>query len=399
MSDFKYKAINSEDQIVKGKISALDIDDLADILESMGLELISGKPIHKTLSGISLSPITKRDIFNLCIHLYEMENAKIGILESLNELKKLTEKPRLKSVIEKIHQNISSGSTLSDALSKHPKVFDNLFVNLIQAGERIGNLSEIFYHLQNHLEWQMSIGNSVKRATRYPIAMLIMTLVITSFMIYFVVPSTSKLLLEQDIEIPSYSQLLIDLPNHMVNYGPYVLLFTTCILFGTYFLCKTNHKFKLWISYLQISIPITGKLTKKIDIARFCRFFAISYKNNISVLDCLKLSADTIQNSYLRTQILSTSRIIQEGANITTALSSTGVFPSLVLKMFKIGEETGNLDRSLENVNRMYDREIIESIDTVISLIKPLLLMVLGGLLGWIAIAIFGPLYGSAGGF
>ena len=397
MPEFKYKALNKDNKVIKGEITATNEVLLSNILEEMELELVQYS--HKTNFSIEIvsSKITAKDLIILCIHMKEYEKAGVPLLESLNELHESSENMKLKKIMLKVYEDVKNGSMLSFALAQHKQVFDNLFVNLIAAGEETGNLAEIWESLAIHIKWNMKIKKMLLKAIMYPVSMLIMQMIMVTIMMLFVVPEIVKFLESQNIELPMQTVMLIALSNFFGKYWVGIVSFIPAIYFISATMNRTSKKFRYFIAKLTLNIPIIGRILIKIDVARFCRFFAITYDAGIEILRCLEISSGVISNIYLSSKLETVYTKVEEGSSLNEALESTGYFPSIIIRLFGIGEESGNIGEVLHNVNSIYEQEISDSIELLISTVKPTMIIIVGIIIAWIVLAVFGPIYGSFG--
>jgi type IV pilus assembly protein PilC len=282
-------------------------------------------------------------------------------------------------------------------MAGHPKVFDRVFVSLVAAGEKTGSFAEVFGHLEHHLKWLLDIKNKIKKATYYPIFLLFLMSAVIMIMMIFVIPKLTVFLIAQNIPLPFYTKALIATSNFIVYYW-YVIIFGPLFFyFLVKFLCWSSISFAYQIDAFLLSVPFFGTVLKKLELSRFCHFFAITYRSGMGILECLDTAGSVVQNLVIRESIDMVRNAVTEGQKLTDALKSTSQFPSLVVRMFKVGEDSGNLDRSLENVNHFYDQEVNDAVNGFVSFLQPILTLVMGGLLMWITLSVFGPVYSSFG--
>jgi type IV pilus assembly protein PilC len=391
---FSYKALDKIGNSVSGKLAASSEAELEVKLKQSQLDLVSAKEI-KT-DGFSLfGGVRQEELILVCSHLYQMEKAGVAILDSLEELRNNADSAAIRNIMMDVYDSLRNGSLLSQALAKYPKVFDSVFIGLIRTGEKTGNLAESFKHLEHHLKWSHSISSRIKKATYYPAFLLAVLIGVLSIMMVYVVPKVTKFLLSRNIELPWYTTLLISVSDFMSIYWPFLLLLPVILFIGVKLAKIFFEPARYYVDLAKLHLPIIGPIILKIELARFCHFFAITYKSGMSVLDCLETSNNVVQNYTIKRSIMQAKIMISEGSGLTEALVRSGSFPSLVIRMFKVGESSGNLDASLKNINDFYDEEINTSIDSLISLLQPILTMIMGGLMGWITVAVFGPIYSS----
>lgn len=397
MSLYSYKAVNQQGEVIKGRLTAQSEPELESKLKQSGLDIVESKVVTESNIMSALAGVSLEEIILICIHLHHLEEAGVPLLDSLSDLRDTSENPKLRQVLMDLYDALKNGATLSQAMAQHPKVFDSIFVGLIKAGERTGNFAEVFGHLEHHYKWVGVLRAKIKKATYYPVFLLFLMVGVVAMMMVFVVPKLTVFLKSQNIELPFYTIALINLSDFVGAYWAFILatpigLFVTVKIMGW-----SSPKAAFYIDMAKLYIPAVGTVIRKIEIARFCHFFAITYKSGIGILECLKASEDVVQNLVIKKAISKIRDEVMEGNNLTKSITLTGEFPSLVTRMFKVGEDSGNLDKSLENINLFYDAEINSAVDAMVGVIQPFLTFVMGGMLMWITLAVFGPIYGSFG--
>jgi type IV pilus assembly protein PilC len=396
MSVYSYKALTTDGETIKGRLPAMSEAELESKLKQSNLDLISCSEV-RTGSITFFQSITLDEIILICIHLHHLEEAGVPILDSIADLRDTAENPKLRQVMMDLYDSLKNGKTFSQALESHPKVFDKIFVGLVKAGERTGNFADVFGHLEHHFKWVSSLRAKIKKATYYPIFLLFLMTGVISLMMIFVIPKLTVFLLSQNIELPFYTTSLIAISEFVGNYWAYLLATPILIFTFVKIMKATSQKFAYYLDVATINLPVIGIVIRKIEIARFCHFFAITYKSGIGILECLDSSADVVQNQVIKRAIGRMRKDIMDGRRLTDSLMMTGEFPQLVVRMFKVGEDSGNLDNALKNINLFYDAEINTSVDNMVGVLQPALTLMMGGLMMWITIAVFGPIYGSFG--
>lgn len=397
MTIYIYKAINNDGKSIGGKMSAVNEEELASKLRQSNLELLSSSEQQIGSFGLWRS-VSIKELILICVHIHQLEKAGVSILDSIADLRDSTDSPVVKTVLMDVYDALKNGKLLSAAMASHPNVFDQVFVGLVAAGEKTGSFSEVFEHLEHHLRWVMNTKKKIKKATYYPLFLLVLMTAVTIIMMVYVVPKLTVFLVMQNIALPWYTRWLMGLSDFILGYW-YLLIIIPILTYGG--LKAGSHyskKFTNKIDALKLKIPYIGKILMKIELARFCRFFAVTYKSGMSILECLYISGNVIGNSSIRDSIDRVATAVGEGARITESLSTHGHFPTMVLRMFRVGEESGNMDGTLKHINDFYDREVDEAIDELVAVLQPILTLLMGGLLLWITISVFGPVYSSFGG-
>lgn len=395
MTFFSYIALNEKGRRIKGNMTAANEVDLEHRLKELGLDVIELRILKEKTGSIGRASVSLKDIIILCIHLEQLERAGVPLLDSIADLRDTTDSIKVKNLMAEIYDSVRSGSMLSAAMASHPQVFNEVFTGLVAAGERTGQLADIFHHLGHHLKWVHDIRGKIKKATYYPMFLLALMAGIVSMMMLFVIPKLSGFLKAQNIELPIYTKLLISFSDFFANYWYVLLIVPVAIFIFIKTMCKSSSTFAYHFDNFKLCIPAVGMVIRKIELARFCHFFAITFKSGIGILDCLDIAHNVVDNRVIKESISTARRAVSEGSSLTTALRVSNQFPSLVIRMFKVGEDSGNLDTTLANITFFYDREVNESVNNMVGVVQPALTIILGGIMLWVSVAVFGPLYGS----
>lgn len=395
MPQFKYQALNEKGRTIAGNISAVNELELESKLKTLGLDLISAKEIKENNSFFIKGKIGLQDLVVFCVQLEQLDRAGVPLLDAVGDLRDTTDSIHMKNILAEIYDSINKGSMLSAALAQHPKYFDEVFVGLVNAGEKTGNLADVFSHLAEHLKWVDNIQSKIKKASYYPVFLLFLMCIVVSVMMLFVIPQLSRFLLSQGFELPVYTIALINTSNFFEKNWIYIFSLPVLCFFLLKFLCKVSEEFDYQVDSIFLKIPKIGDTIRKIEVARFCRFLAITYKSGIGILDCLEIANNVVKNSVIKESIVAARKAVSEGNSLTQAMTFANQFPSMVIRMIKVGEESGRIDETLKNVNYFFDKEVENSVNTMIGMIQPTLTIVLGAIMMWVSIAVFGPLYSS----
>ena len=272
-----------------------------------------------------------------------------------------------------------------------------MFPSLIAAGETTGDLTDSFQQLVRHLKWTEALNAKIKKATRYPIVLGIAVFGAAMFMMIFVVPQVVEMLKMIGQELPFATLALIATSNAVQDYW-YLILTIPVAAFVLFRLArKTSEDFAFKTDFVALRLPVAGEVIKKMSLARFAHIFAVTFQGGIEILDCLEAAKQLIGNRCLRQAVDVVKDQVQGGASLSLAMRTTGEFPPMVVHMVKVGEDSGNLEPTLWNVAEFYDRDVDDAVDAMISMIEPALIVVMGGMMAWIAIGVFGPLYSNLG--
>ncbi len=393
MKHFRYKVINENGRYVCGRMSAENPSDLATILRSAGLELVSFKEEKGKTYGF-FNKIKTRDLIAVFIHLEQLERAGVSIIDSISDLKETSDSERIKNLMAEIYEAIKNGSLFSESLNKHPDIFNPIHVALIGMGEKTGNLATSFGSIIEDLKWNMDIKRKIKKATTGPIFGIFVMCIVLGIMTTVVVPKVTGFIIAQELTLPIITLALIGFSDFVKNNWYFIIFSIPLIMILMKILAK-NPEMAVKIDDLKLKLPIIGSIIRKIDAAKFCQFFAMTFKSGLGVIECLEASGSVIKNKAMRKSIIVVKQQVTDGQSLAKAIALTGYFPNLVIRMFKVGEESGNMEAALQNIKFFYDREINDSIDKLVGMIQPTLTIVMGGMIAWITIAVFGPIYGS----
>jgi type IV pilus assembly protein PilC len=282
----------------------------------------------------------------------------------------------------------------SESIAKRPDIFRSTYVGLIAMGEKTGTLSNAFISIVEDIKWNIEIKRKTKKALVGPLFGLLLMFAVMGIMTSVVVPKVTGFLSAQNIELPLMTVSLIAFSNFAQNYWLIIIMIPIIFILTIKILAR-NKNLAVRIDFLKLRVPIFGGIITKIESAKFCQFFAITFKSGLGVLECLESSSIALQNKAIREAILYVKQQVSEGQSLSYAISTTEFFPSLVVRMFKIGEDSGNMENSLKNIKYFYDKEINDSIDRRVGMIQPTITIVMGGMIAWISIAVFGPIYST----
>ena len=396
MEKYKYRALNAKGRPIRGVLGAINENDLFNQLQSAGLELISATPLSKKKSKNRLfTGIKVRDLIQLFMHLDQMENAAVPILDSLSDIRDTTENTAMRDAVSEIYRDVSEGSKLSEAMAKHPKIFRPLYVSLLSAGEETGKMSQSYQQLIKYLKWVDAMQARIRKATRYPIILLVVVIGAVSMMMGMVVPQIVDFIRNMEMELPFATTSLIATSDFFVEWW-WAVLATPVIITATIFgLRKGSDNIAYRIDKFLIAAPVMGPLMRKINIARFCQTFGALYSSGLPILPSIKAATATVSNLALIEALESIQSLVKTGSPLSEAFNGSGEFPSMVVRMIKVGEDSGNLTVVLDQVADFYTADVDEEVQKLIAMIEPSLTMVPGGMILWIAVGVFGPIYNS----
>jgi len=394
MPTYNYVAADASGNTIKGKLTASNDLDLESRLSELGLVVLESK-IVKQRKQLFASKVEVRDLILFCVHLEQLEKAGVPILSSLADMRDSVENPVFRDIMADLYESVKNGELLSASLAKRPDVFSDVFVGLIAAGEKTGKMAEAFGHLSHHLKWNEELKSSMKKAIRYPIVLLLVMTCVLTMMMLFVVPQLVDFLTAQGFDLPAHTKALIFVSDVFADYWLIILGGPIAGLFFLSFMYKNSSAIKYKIDGMLLNAPFVGDVILKINLARFTHFFSITFSSGIGVLECLETAANVVSNSVIKEAINFIKQNVADGNSVTRAISATQRFPGLVVRMFKVGEDSGNMEDALDNINFFYDREVNDSVSNMIGMVQPTLTIVMGAMMFWIIAAIFGPLYDS----
>ncbi len=394
MELFKYKAVNKAGKFIHGRTDAINAGDLEVRLSRLGLDLISYKQVPKVRSNtLTKQGIKRSDLITFCFHLEQLLRAGVPILEALSDLRDSVDNPRLREVTIAMIESISGGKSLSEAMGDFPNEFGEVFVNLISAGEQSGELVAVLVHITENLKWQDEQAAHTKKLFIYPAFVLIIIIFVLFFLMLYLVPQLVQFMQNMGEELPLHTRALIAVSGFFTKYWYLIILIPVIIFMGVFFGIRTNPAFHRKIDGMKLKIPVYGPILKKMIMTRFTNYFAIMYASGITVMDCVKSGEGIVGNTAVAAAVNDAGRLIGEGEGISAAFEKTELFPPLVLRMLRVGENTGTLEKSLQNVSYFYNRDVKESVERLQEMIGPALTVIIGLLVGWIMFSILGPIY------
>jgi type IV pilus assembly protein PilC len=290
-------------------------------------------------------------------------------------------------------ESIEGGRNLSQALAEFPEVFSKVFVSLVRSGEQTGKLPEVLKALTESLKWEDELAAQTKKLMLYPAFVGGIVLLVTFFLMIYLVPQMTGFIRNMGQEIPLQTVILMAVSGFFVDYWWAIIALPFIAWFGLRYAARTNPAVEYALDRYKINMPLVGPILRKIILSRFASSFAMMYGSGITVLDAIRSCEEIVGNKPLEVALRSVGQQIADGKHMTAAFQDVGLFPPLVIRMLKIGENTGALDTTLLNVAYFYNREVRESIGKVQAMIEPALTLVLGAILGWVMLSVLGPVY------
>ncbi|QDU60298.1 Type II secretion system protein F [Planctomycetes bacterium Pan216] len=402
MPTFQFEAMDSRGEEVKETIEAASTEEAQALIRKKGyfVTKITEKSKRKKKKkrgggkkkrGFVMGGVSSKKLTTFTRQLSTLQDAGLPVLRSLQILESQMKPSRLKYTLEDVVEDIESGLAMSEAFAKHPKVFDRLYVNMVKAGEAGGALEVILQRLADFKEKAQSLKRKVIGAMVYPVVVLMVASSILFFILYYIVPKFKTIFADFGLELPAMTQFLIDASTYVVDYWWTLPLIPFLVIVGI----KLTRKFywgRAIIDWIALRIPISGGLTRKVIVARTTRTLGTLVASGVPILECLIICRDTSNNFVFERAFQKVYDSIREGESIASPLRETRVVDEMVINMIDVGEETGDLDTMLFKVADVYDEEVDVAVESLVSLLEPLMVVILGLMVGFIVIALFLPL-------
>lgn len=395
MPTFSYKAVDQIGRPAQGQIDAVNEVDLELRLQRIGLDLITFRPVKKSNSIFNANKIDLKELMMFCFQLEQLTSSGVPLLEGLYDLRDSSPNPYFQQVIGGLVSEVEGGKMLSQAMGTFPEVFNFVFVSLVQAGEKTGQLPEVLQNLADTLKWQDELISQTKRLLAYPAFVLIVVLGAVTFLMTYLVPQMVSFLNNMGQELPLQTKILIGISNVFVNYWWLLLSMPVLIASFAAMYIKKSPSARYKFDYLKLHLPVTGEILQKIILARFARYFALMYQTGIPVLDAIKTCENIVGNRVVADALSRAHAQINAGDSMSESFKNAGLFPPLVVRMIKVGENTGALDKSLLKISYFYDRDVNDLIEKMLKLLEPALTVILGLILAFIMFSVLGPVYDS----
>jgi len=397
MAQFKYTAKNTTGKLVEGTVEAPAQKSAADKLRSQRFtvmtlnEVKGGEDILSRLNPFKKG-VTSKDLVIFSRQLATLVSAGVPIVQGLNILTDQIQSPVFKQIIQSIRTDIESGIAIADAMRKHPRAFSELYVSMIKAGETGGVLDAILERLSAYLEAAEELRGKVKGAMVYPIVVCGVAGIVTLFLLVFVIPTFKSVFASFGGELPMPTQILLAISDFLRHYFIFVLALPIAAFFGIKKWYRTEKGTEV-IDGLMIRLPVFGDLLKKVAVAKFTRTLGTLIKSGVPILQAMDTIAKTSGNKVVEKAILKARESVREGEKIADPLKVSGIFPAMVIQMISVGEETGNLETMLTKIADFYDQEVDTAVKALTSLIEPLIICVMGLVIGSIVICMFLPIF------
>ena len=393
MSSFAYRAVDPSGRVVRGQLAAVTEVDLDSRLLQIGLQLITCRKVGARRGHQAGVKVSRRELINFCFHLGQAHKAGLPILEALEDLRESTGDDAFRSVLASLGLGVESGKSLSEAMAVFPATFDEVFVSLIRAGELSGELSTVLAKMTETLKWQDELVAQTKKLTLYPAFVGAVVMGVVFFLMIYVVPQMSEFLKNMGQEMPLNTRALLATSRFVTAYW-YLLLAAPAAAFAVIrYLVTHDPRIRRIFDGFKLRMWIVGPILEKLVMSRFVTYFQIMYASGIPIIDALKTSRDLAGNAVVADALERVSDFVSQGNSLSAGVEKAKLFPKLVVRMIRMGEDIGQLEEALVNVTYFYSREVEESVDRLQSLIEPAMTVILGLILGWVMMSVLGPIY------
>ncbi len=399
MPIYIWQGVTPSGEKKKGEIEAKD-ERAAQVLlrrQRIRITKIKQKP-KDLLENVSLFQpgVKTKDVVVFTRQLSTMIDAGLPLVQGLDALASQQENKTFKKILQEIKQDVESGSTFADALKKHPKIFDRLYCNMVQAGEMGGILDEVMARLASYMEKAEALKRRVKGAMMYPAIVLTIAIVVLTIILIFVIPVFQKMFAESGHALPVPTQIVINLSEFVKAYILYIIgaMFALAVAIKKFHQTEKGARI---IDRWVLKAPVFGPLLKKVSVAKFTRTLGTLLNSGVPIIESLNVAAGTAGNKIIEDAIFKVRASISEGKTIAHPLQESKIFPNMVVQMISVGETTGALDDMLNKIADFYDDEVDAAVDALTSAIEPLMIVFLGGTIGSIIIAMYLPIFQMAG--
>ncbi len=395
VTTFKWVGRDRAGSSQKGVIQAENEAQARTMLRQQQIIASSVRPAPKAIK-ISLpgfgAKVKEQDIVIFTRQFATMIEAGLPLVQCLGILEEQTENPALASAVSKIKADVEGGQTYAESLASHPNIFNNLYVNMIRAGELGGILDTILARLSAYIEKAMALKAKIKSAMTYPAAIVGVSILIVIFLLVFVIPQFAKMFDEFGATLPAPTLIVMGLSNFVKNYIVFgiVGIIIGLRLFKTYY--KTYHGRRV-VDAILLKLPVVGMLLRKIAVAKFTRTLGTLISSGVPIIDGMEIVARTSGNAIVEDAIMGAINSIKEGESMSTPLGEANVFPPMVIQMIQVGEQTGALDSMLSKIADFYDEEVDTAVEALTALMEPMIMVFLGAIIGGVVVAMYLPIF------
>lgn len=394
---FNYKAIDANNQETQGGIDAINIDAAISGLQKRGLAIVTIHSADDGGTGLSrninfFDRVSNKDIVILSRQMATLFSAQVSALRIFRLLSEETESHLLSRKLEEVATDIQGGLSISKSLAKHPKIFSSFYVNMVKAGEESGKLDQTFIYLADYLDRNYAVTSKAKNALIYPAFVVLTFVAVMSLMLTVVIPKISTIITDSGQEIPIYTKVVIGFSNFLVDYGIFFLI-AVLLSFGALAYASKGPKGARMLAEVKLAIPYVGSLYRKLYLSRISDNMSTLLVSGIPMIKVLELTGDVVDNVIYQDILLQALESVKAGSPLSDSLDKFQEIPSIVVQMIKIGEETGELGHILETLAKFYQREVVNAVDTLVDLIEPVMIVMLGLGVAFLLASVLIPIY------
>lgn len=398
---FKYRALDQEGHEREGTVEALSMDVAVTTLQRRSLIVSSIEPVaQKSLISADIGlfkHVSNKEIVILSRQIATLFEAQVSALRVFRLLASEVDNKYLAEILTQLADDLQGGSTISKAMTRHPKAFSNFYVNMVRSGEESGKLSETFGYLADYLDRTYEVQAKAQNALIYPAFVVATFVVVMTLMLTLVIPRVSKILIDSGQEIPIYTKIVIGLSNLIVDYGVYVFI---ALLAGAFFMYRSTQTpaGRYFFDGLKLGTPYIGDLYEKLYLSRIADNFSTMLVSGVPVVEAVEITSSVVGSAVYEEILKQVGEDVKGGASISDALAKHREVPGIMTAMIRVGEETGELGSILNTLAKFYRREVTTAVDTLVDLIEPLMIVFLGLGVGILLAAVLIPIYNLAGG-
>lgn len=393
MPIYRYTGANKFGRRVKGEILADNPLELQQRLRAANIDILTYKEKKQGFQFIRKKRLRTREVITITTQFRQLLRAGVPLMEILDDLKNTYESDGVREVLSNIYESMEGGDSFSQALAPYESDFGKVYVSLVEVGEKTGQLEQILLNMENMLKWEEMISSKAKKVMIYPAIVATVVLGVIFMMMIFVVPQLLTFINEMGGEIGMITKSLLVTSEFFQHYWLHVLVTPVLLYFLFKFMMHKYDRFKLKVDEWVFKFPLFGAVLFKLKVARMTNSLAVMYRAGVGFTDSMKLAATVSNNSFIQANMNRAQRLIEDGTPIHESFKEANVVPPMAIRMIKVGELSGNMDESLTNVSDFYDTEAKDLIDKIEPAIEPLLTVVMAIVVGWVMLAILGPVY------
>ena len=404
MPIFKYNAINEEGKQTKGEIEAINVEVAISSLQKRGYTISSIDSSEEVKKGLFreikiFKRVSNKDIVILSRQIATLFEAQVSALRVFKLIASETQNSSLREVMQEVATDLQGGSSISNALNKHPKVFSDFYVNMVKSGEESGKLDQTFSYLADYLDRTYEVTSKAKSALIYPAFVILTFIAVMVLMMTVVIPKITTIIVESGQEIPIYTKIVIGTSNFLVDYGLWIAIATVIIVAVLLRYVQKTEDGKIAWAQFKLGVPYVGDLYQKLYLSRIADNMNTMIISGIPMVQALEVTAGVVGDKIYGDLLTEALEAVRGGASVSKALSEYPEIPGIMVQMIKVGEETGELGKILETMAKFYRREVQTAVDTLVDLIEPAMIVLLGVGVGVLLAAVLLPIYNISSGF